>query len=275
MGCSKAGNEIVCWNWERIKIWKDSWLPTPSTHSLITPIRVLDENATMDSLILPDTMKWDTALLELIFLPSDVEVIKNIPLSIRWPNDIKIWTEMRKGCFTVKSAYNMMLWEKYKMEASTSSGARLDYDLWKAIWSTRVQPKVRTFIWKACRNILPTLTKLFDKGVSHAYSCQWCLDEPETCDHLLWQCGFAQRVWKECPINFSLDFHSLMSFFGVIRCGIKELDSPGLEILFTTAWELWNARNEFYWNTIMTPVSDICHRAVSMAFTFMDYCNGK
>jgi hypothetical protein len=67
----------------QIKVWHDAWLPSPSTFKVVSPIRFIDEDATVDSLIDPELMSWDIAKLRLVFLPKDVEIIQQIPLSRR------------------------------------------------------------------------------------------------------------------------------------------------------------------------------------------------
>ena len=64
--------------------------------------------------------------------------------------------------------------------------------------TVQVPPKVKLFIWKACKNIVPTQTKLFDKGLSSSFSCQWCLEEPEMCSHI---CGAVSllRMFGKVP----------------------------------------------------------------------------
>jgi hypothetical protein len=57
-------------------VWKDAWLPSPSTYKVISPINVLSEEATVDLLIDSTRMCWDTDKLEQVFLPRDVEIIK-------------------------------------------------------------------------------------------------------------------------------------------------------------------------------------------------------
>ncbi len=57
-------------------MWKDAWLPSPSTYKVISPINVLSEEATVDLLIDSTRMCWDTDKLEQVFLPRDVEIIK-------------------------------------------------------------------------------------------------------------------------------------------------------------------------------------------------------
>uniref|UniRef100_A0A2N9F838 RNase H type-1 domain-containing protein n=1 Tax=Fagus sylvatica TaxID=28930 RepID=A0A2N9F838_FAGSY len=49
-----------------------------------------------------------------------------------------------------------------------------------------------------------------------------------------------------------------------------ELSHPDLEILFTTAWEIWNARNRLLWDKQHTNVDDIWQRASGMATEFLE-----
>ncbi len=44
---------------EKIKVWHDKWLPSPSTYKVISPIKSLEDGATVDQLINPVTMSWD------------------------------------------------------------------------------------------------------------------------------------------------------------------------------------------------------------------------
>ena len=178
----------LCWQvgtGEKIKIWKDRWLLNPTTFKVVSPIQILDADATVDSLICGVTMRWKSELLNNIFLPHEVETIQAIPLSHRKPNDVLIWTGTKNGVFSMRSAYKMLLSNTFAAEASSSSPTNHENQLWLAIWSASVQPKVRVFIWKACKGILPTRTNLFDKGLSNSFSCVWCEDEAKTGDHLL------------------------------------------------------------------------------------------
>ena len=106
-----------------------------------------------------------------------------------------------------------------------------------------VTPKVKNFIWRACLDVLPTQTNLFDKGIVHCLSCRWCEEEAETVSHVLWHYEFAQKVWGLSSINFPLECLQAQSFHDVIMFCISFLKTPGLEIVFSTAWCLWQAHN--------------------------------
>jgi hypothetical protein len=122
-------------NGTNIKIWKDAWLPSPSTFRLISPISDSNSEATVDSLIDENSRCWDVDSLKQMFLPRDVEIIKQIPLSLRRPRDKLIWTGTKSGIFTVKSAYNFLLHQSYDNPGSSSNGRSPHRFLWSAIWS--------------------------------------------------------------------------------------------------------------------------------------------
>ena len=70
-----------------------------------------------------------------------------------------IWKENGKHEFTVKSAYQVALRLRQKVDAEHSR-AQEDGRRWKMIWKMNVPPKIKTFIWRACSNILPTRDNL-------------------------------------------------------------------------------------------------------------------
>ncbi len=214
-------------------------------------------------------MTWKIDLLHEIFCPRDVELILQIPLSCRRPADVLIWAGTKRGTFSVKSAYRLQSANHNSQAASSSSSASAQ-SLWSAIWAVQVSPKVKLFVWKACQNIIPTQTKLFEKGITHSFSCLWCEDEPETSDHILWGCEFAHKVWNSCPVPIGIHQRSLRLFTDVIGSFISDLQSPVLEIAFTTAWALWKARNESVWEAKIPVVDAICQEAVVLASDFLD-----
>jgi hypothetical protein len=89
-------------------------------------------------------------------------------------------------------------------------------------------------------------------------------------DHLLWGCEFAQRVWKESPAMIPTSYNVTMPFAEFISCCVEDLGSPALEITFTTAWALWKARNDLFWNAQNSNVSEICQHAAELALDFLE-----
>ena len=134
--------------------------------------------------------QWDRAKLAYWFEPHTCADILSIPMPNMQANDTLVWKENRANVFSVKSAY---LVAQRVLHPSTGdySNAIADRKLWKAVWSLNVPPKVCTFLWQACSNILPTRDNLHMKRVHVASTCSVCNLKAETGVHILWECPFA------------------------------------------------------------------------------------
>ncbi|KAL0444053.1 UNVERIFIED_CONTAM: hypothetical protein Slati_2128000 [Sesamum latifolium] len=59
---------------------------------------------------------------------------------------------------------------------------------WKFIWKAKVPPKIRMFVWRACRDSLPTVANLARRGVKVGGACPRCGLENEDVLHCLRMC---------------------------------------------------------------------------------------
>ena len=62
-------------NGRLIHIWKDKWLPTPSTYKVITHPRDFDGFPMVSSLIDQETKWWKTSVVRALFLPFEADAI--------------------------------------------------------------------------------------------------------------------------------------------------------------------------------------------------------
>ena len=76
---------------------------------VISPPQPLDDFPMVSTLIDGETKRWKVDMVKSLFLPFEVEMILNIPLSYNLPEDKIIWVGNKKGDFTVKSAYYIAL----------------------------------------------------------------------------------------------------------------------------------------------------------------------
>lgn len=90
-----------------MKIWKDKWLPQPSTYMVQTPYSLLHLEATDSELIDGDSGWWNSTLLENIFTTEEVHLIQSLPVSVSNREDRRIWSGTKKGFFSVRSAYHL------------------------------------------------------------------------------------------------------------------------------------------------------------------------
>ena len=110
----------------------------------------------------------------------------------------------KKGEFSVKIAYYIVVGVLDTMEEGESSSGDSRCPLWKKLWHLNTLPKVRIFAWKMCMNVLPTFVNLQRKGVNLCEMCPACGKEPESTLHILVKCEVAKKVWRcwvDSPVN--------------------------------------------------------------------------
>lgn len=135
-----------------------------------------------------------------VFFEHEVYSILAIPFSPSLPPNTRVWTFTSLGRFSVASTYWVALTAKVKAQNNGSSGVNLDpqqmHSFWKLFWKLRVPNKIRSFIWRACKDILPVKSNLAHRHIIKENICEACGIEVEDSGHLFWRCLKAQEVWE-------------------------------------------------------------------------------
>lgn len=155
------GSRWVIDNGRRVHISNDRWIPVADTYKVISPKVQIRGGGEMVSSLMDDKGRgWNTDLIRSSFLPHEAEVILGIPISPMAPENSQVWTKTPNGTFTVNSAYKVaykLLKEaKSKNLSPECSDNSKMQALWKGIWNLKCQSRIKHFMWRACRNILPT-----------------------------------------------------------------------------------------------------------------------
>jgi ribonuclease HI len=227
-------------NGNDIKIWKDRWIPKPSTYLIQSPCQILTEEARVSELMANNN--WNIPLIRSIFWEDEAEIICSLPLSRYWSKDKLIWKGTKNGEFTVRSAYFL---EQERMRAMTGEGSNTKdgEHIWKAIWSLKVPNSTKVFMWRACCNILPTRDNLGRRGVVDDVVCPLCNREEETVIHALWSCPATQDVWSASITAFQKCSIGAGSFFEVFEAMILRSNREDLALFAATAKGIWHRRN--------------------------------
>ncbi|KAL0403695.1 UNVERIFIED_CONTAM: hypothetical protein Sradi_2010300 [Sesamum radiatum] len=72
-----------------------------------------------------------------------------------------------------------------------SLGSHSD-SLWKIVWDTKVPPRIRVFIWRLCREVLPTLENIGRQKRGIDVCCAMCGMQVESSKHIFLECSFAR-----------------------------------------------------------------------------------
>ncbi|CAB4310240.1 unnamed protein product [Prunus armeniaca] len=200
----EAGLRWRIGNGENVCIQQDRWLPTPS------PSMVHSQHPDMPLMVhelIDQNMRcWDMDLVNRCFNPNEAKCISTIPIS-RWGcPDKKVWHYTSHGGYTVRSGYAVALTLRRngelgrKAEGESSQGDK-QRRIWKSIWGLQVPPKIRTFLWKCCRNVLAVKENLLHWGIDVETTCALCGQEGESQVHVFFKCEFARLLWFASPIQ--------------------------------------------------------------------------
>ena len=245
-GVVRKGMRWQVGNGNKIRVWRDKWIPRPSTYRLVTPENPRSENALVSELINRATHEWNTDKLTDWFLPEDRDAIMSIPLSTNEIGDRLIWAENRSGKFTVKSAYALALEEQSHLTTVDCSNGSVRRKLWKTIWQLKLPQKLKHFAWKASRDILATKMNLAVRKIAPNGLCELCGQEEETVCHLLWFCNHAKEVWTESKMALPFEIATSWSFLDVVAQlkSCEETRPSVLERVVAVCWGIWKNRNE-------------------------------
>ncbi|XP_043693124.1 uncharacterized protein LOC122643575 [Telopea speciosissima] len=164
---------------------------------------------------------WKIETLQCLFSPREVTAILAIKLPVFPSPDTLIWGGDKKGIFSVKYAYHLSCNIRDQQQALNSSSSRThSWDLvpsstWKLIWNCQSYPKIKSFMWKACAQGLPTSENLIKRQMQVDLLCRRCGSCNESMDHILFECQYAKAVWFSSNLSYvvpSQDTPSLPKF---------------------------------------------------------------
>lgn len=149
----KMGTRWRVGNGSRICMWQQPWLRDGLRHlnSLSLP---RSENLTVADLCMQGSPTWNVDLLQALLEPKDVNRVLQVPVFGCGEEDKLIWAFSPNGVYSVKSGYRVC-----REQIAPASHLTVEGN-WKGLWSLGVAPRVKACVWRACRDVLPTRTRL-------------------------------------------------------------------------------------------------------------------
>ena len=102
-----------------------------------------------------------------------------------------IWHHDKKGQYTVRSGYQAALGLKFGEIPTSSIGGSHG---WSMIWNLNLPGKIKIFIWRATKNLLPTSENLWKRKILEEPVCQICKMGTEDVFHALMDCKMVKKV---------------------------------------------------------------------------------
>ncbi|XP_048629759.1 uncharacterized protein LOC125601745 [Brassica napus] len=253
-------------NGDSIKVWNDAWLTLDSPCRPMGPATRESAELTVKDLILEETGEWNRGLIQTI-LPFEEERILNLQPSTKGAPDALKWLGTRTGEYSVKSGYYTAMAEV--TDEILEGEPTPEFDWKKTVWNLAVAPKVKMFMWKCLRGILPVGERLLARHININPACKRC-GNSESINHLIFHCPFAREVWDLAPLDGRFGISGLTDLradwteFQAQKC----LPPTGLSsspIVPWIIWGLWKARSRYVFETFAGTPADILSQAIVAA----------
>jgi ribonuclease HI len=235
------------------RVGVDPWIPDLKGHTLGSCLATNLGFVTVNTLISTSSRVWQEPLIRALFSKEIADSIVSIPLSRESHIDKWVWAKNSSGILSVKSAYREAKDQADKVfeisSNASSSSLSLSPRIWRLFWSSKAQPKMKLFWWKAVSNAAPTAESLRSRAVPVSPWCPSCGLEVETIEHILFRCREAKSIWKhfEPIVRFkAANVVSIARWMEAI-CGAFQSSKAASDFLgkiITIAWGIWLRRNE-------------------------------
>lgn len=233
---------------KRVRMFGDKWLPGGER---LWSRRLEDVEVRISDMMNANGNGWDVTKLRLVVPDETVRKILTIPVNQHLEKDEALWPYNQYGNYWVKTGYHLAV-EYLGDGGNPSSSSPGDVSgIWNDVWSAKVAPKIKMFMWKCLSNALPTRVNLCKKKVGVSACCPVCGGQEETLIHLFTGCDWTKAVWFGSPLQWgqvpspSLSFKDW--FEQKMKC-LKNLnDDPAsiVALFYNILWAIWKARNEF------------------------------
>lgn len=130
-----------------------------------------------------------------MFLPFEVQKIKEVPLCVTRQEDCLIWPRSGDGKYSVTTGYQFLL-ELDRRSSASSSDVNPPKHFWNRLWRIGVPNKVKVFLWRACSEALPTRKNQQRIKVLNDPTCSFCLIHQEDTVHAFWDCVDLHAIWE-------------------------------------------------------------------------------
>ena len=249
---------------EKVRIWHDNWIPSKGSTIVQSRTGTLQQDAYVSALIDQDTKQWNRDSVFSNFNSFESRLIVSIPLSCRLLEDSLVWFGEKDGKYSVRSAYHLLGDERKNRLPRSSHGPH--EKLWKEIWRVNLPNRVKNFIWRLSKNILPIRANLCKKGIKIEPLCPMCNSATETVQHLFMECNFSKLNWFSSSLGIHVPSNCDLNNW--LLGWLEKEDMLGSQLFCTTMWKMWSYRNQVVFNQISPYPPAVANAALDFIVEF-------
>ena len=193
-------------------------------------------------------------MIDNLFLPHEAGLIKSIPLSLVDCDDKIYWPLNFNGEYLVKIGYRLLM-DQDASENPSSSDISQSKQIWKAVWNLKVPNRVKTLIWRAGLDALPTQANLVKRMVLCDPVCPNCGLGQESVLHALWSCSALSEVWATHSAWLTRQTRYCSNFLDIIQACQSRSNLFDLFAIITSL--IWAHRNRLRVGKTAVPLQRI------------------
>ncbi|CAI9756749.1 unnamed protein product [Fraxinus pennsylvanica] len=179
--------------------------------------------------------------------------------------DRMFWSLERSGCFSFRSCYRMIYNYIGQQQAGSSEGST-EKLLWKHLSKMIVPHKVKIFVWRACKDGLPTTLNLEKKHIIRLNICSLCNSETEDLNHAVINCKMLRGVWNNFFPELVNNNCRPIKDKALALCENNEVSK--LDTFFMLLWSFWFRRNKYVHEQLWLDPRKIADNALGMLESF-------
>lgn len=145
----------------------------------------------------------------------------------------------------MKSGYWLAKMGSYNGEVNAG-----DEEMWRYTWGLDGPPKLRHFIWSACKGNLAVRERLVYRHIADEASCPVCEASCESTIHTLFECEAAAMIWQQCSLRNCLSDAPTSSFAERWVWLARKHNAKDLRTIATLLWAAWRCCNMFVFENV-------------------------
>ncbi|KAF7827258.1 uncharacterized protein G2W53_018422 [Senna tora] len=229
-------------NGEGTVVMKDNWIPGFNANQIRDECHSISDQLRVCSL-LNEFAQWNREQISNLFPAHISKCILGIPLSRTPVQDSWYWTQTPNGSYSVKTGYKVLRKTGQDPTASPDYFSNFS-EMWNRIWKAQMPSKIKLFLWRASREVLPVRSSLLRRGIDVVDECPLGCSEEESVLHALVGCPDLRLFWRKTAIPLTDQFEYKLPFIEWLNCALPTWDAKNLVLFSVCAYNLWHRRNE-------------------------------
>lgn len=157
------------------------------------------------------------------------------------------------------------------MIGATRAGVERDYRLWSKIWNIQGPPKLRHFLWRACKGSLPVYEVMLRRHIRESSLCPCYNEASESICYAIVDCVKPCNLWMSSPYSTLIQDAPRQSFEAFFLSLHEHASADELPLLCSSLWVCWMNRNKHVMENTNCDIIQLAAALIKMVTDYKEY----